>query len=73
VVDSSRAPRGVVLLAEVQGELWAAVSVDDGHAVADPFRPTGEIVALLEARAGQLRHVERHRTLRFARFRPALG
>ena len=53
-LDSSRAPRGVVLVAEVGGELWAAISLDDHHAVADPFRPTGELVALLVARARQL-------------------
>jgi hypothetical protein len=57
-LDSRRAPRGVVLVAEVGGELWAAVSLDDMHAVADPFRPTGELVALLMARARQLRRAE---------------
>ena len=46
-VDSRRAPRGLVLVAEIGGELWAALSLDDHHAVADPFRPTGELVALL--------------------------
>jgi hypothetical protein len=60
-LDSSRAPRGVVLVAEVGGELWAAVSLDDMHAVADPFRPTGELVALLTERARQLRRSERGR------------
>ena len=54
-LDSDRAPRGVVLVAEVPGELWAALSLDDGHAVADPFRPTGELVALLVERARGLR------------------
>jgi hypothetical protein len=54
-LDSRRAPRGAVLVAEVGGELWAAISLDDMHAVADPFRPTGELVALLVARARQLR------------------
>ena len=58
-LDSRRAPRGVVLVAEVAGDLWAAVSLDDGHAIADPFRPTGELTALLTARAGQLRRVHR--------------
>lgn len=54
-VDSSRAPRGVVLVAEVAGDLWAAVSLDDHHAVADPFRPSGELAFLLNERARQLR------------------
>ena len=39
-LDSSRAPHGIVLVAEVGGRLWAAHSLDDGHAVADPFRPS---------------------------------
>jgi len=54
-LDSSPAPQGTVLLAEVGGELWAAVSVDDLHVVADPFRPTGELVWLLLERARQVR------------------
>lgn len=58
-LDSQRAPRGVVVVAEVGGELWGAISVDDGHAIADPFRPTGELVAVLVERARQLRRSER--------------
>jgi hypothetical protein len=54
-LDSRRAPHGTVLLAEVGLELLAAVSLDDGHTVADPFRPTADLVALLSARGGQLR------------------
>jgi hypothetical protein len=57
-LDSRHAPRGVVLVAEVGGELWAAISVDDRHAVADPFRPSGELVALLLQRARQLRRTQ---------------
>jgi hypothetical protein len=58
-LDSRRAPRGAVIVAEVGGELWAAISIDDGHAVADPFRPTGELVALLVERSRQLRRARR--------------
>jgi hypothetical protein len=58
-LDSRRAPRGAVIVAEVAGELWAAISIDDGHAVADPFRPTGELVALLVERSRQLRRARR--------------
>jgi len=58
-LDSRRAPRGTVLVAEVGGELWAAVSLDDGHAVADPFHPTGELVALMHERGRQLRSAGR--------------
>jgi hypothetical protein len=61
-LDSSHAPRGVVLVAEVGGELWAAVSIDDTRvAVADPFRPTDGLVALLVERARQLRRSEQRR------------
>jgi len=57
-VDSSRPPRGVVLLAEVGDVLWAAISLDDDHLVADPFRPSGELAFLLAQRARDLRRTE---------------
>jgi hypothetical protein len=72
-LDSRRAPRGVVLLAEVGDELWAALSVDDGHAVSDPFRPTGELVALLIERARQLKRAARGRTQTLPRVWPKAG
>ena len=55
VLDSSERPRGEVLVAEVDGSLWAAVSLEDRHTVADPFRPSGDLVPLLRERAHQLR------------------
>ena len=72
-LDSRRAPRGVVLVAEVGGELWAAISLDDHHAVADPFRPTGELVALLVERARQLRRAESGRLGALPRVWPGAG
>jgi hypothetical protein len=72
-LDSSPAPRGLVLLAEVAGEPWAAVSVDDLHAVADPFRPSGELVWLLLERARHLRRSRRGRAWALPRLRPAVG
>jgi hypothetical protein len=72
-LDSSRAPRGPVLVAEVGAELWAAISLDDHHAVADPFRPTGELVALLAERARQLRRSERGRRGALPRVWPGSG
>jgi hypothetical protein len=54
VIDSAELPSLPVLLAEVDGELWAALSLADGSAVADPFRPTAPVVELLRARARQL-------------------
>ena len=50
-LDSAFPPTGDVLLAEMGDELWAAVSLDTGHAVADPFRPSGDLVDLLRFRA----------------------
>ncbi|HLM49658.1 MAG TPA: hypothetical protein VK279_03855 [Solirubrobacteraceae bacterium] len=53
-LDSRPPPEGEVLVADVEGELWAALSVDSGERAADPFRPTGEVVRLLDLRARQL-------------------
>ena len=58
-LDSSYPPHGIVLVAEVGGRLWAAHSVDDGHAIADPFRPSGELAFLLAERARQVRSAAR--------------
>jgi hypothetical protein len=54
VLDSSSPPTGDVLLAEMDDELWAALSLDSGAAIADPFRPSGDLVDLLRLRAGGL-------------------
>lgn len=50
-IDSSEAPTRPLLLAEVDGELRAAVAVHDGTAIADPFFPTVELVTLLRGHA----------------------
>ena len=63
-LDGSRAPRGDLLVADVAGELWAAVSLGDFHVVADPFRPSGELAFLLLERARQVRHAQRPRRRR---------
>jgi hypothetical protein len=70
-LDSSRPPRGVVLLAEVGDELWAAISLDDGHLVADPFKLTGELAFVLAERARRLKRAERGRMGRLPRVFPA--
>jgi hypothetical protein len=61
-LDSSHAPQGDVLLAEVGDELWAAFSMQDGHAIADPLRPSADAVLLLGQRARQLHRAERRRS-----------
>ena len=40
-------------MAEVAGEVQAALSLDTGESVADPFRPTAALVDLLRLRARQ--------------------
>jgi hypothetical protein len=58
-LDSARPPHGRLLVAEVAGELRAALALDGGAAVADPFHHTLEIVSLLELRRGQLQATTR--------------
>ena len=60
-LDSSRAPEGPLLGAEVEGRLLAAISLTSGDSVADPFGRTGELRALLELRAAQPRRRVRRR------------
>jgi len=58
-LDSQRPLSGDVLLAEQDGELVAALAGD--RVIADPFRPTADVVALLRVRAGRAREVRGHR------------
>jgi hypothetical protein len=57
-LDSSEVPRQPILLAEVAGELRAAISLADGRVVADPFHPTLMLVDLLRTRAEQLQRAD---------------
>jgi hypothetical protein len=75
-LDSAPAPEQVpMLVAAADGELCAALPLDGRPAIADPFRRTDEIVAMLAARAGQLqtptRSPRRWRPIRFPRPAPA--
>ncbi len=54
-LDSSRPPQGEVLIAFVDGQPLAAVGIETGATVADPFRPTADLVELLQTRARRLR------------------
>jgi hypothetical protein len=53
-LDSARPLRGPVLVAEADSRPLAAVPLGSGRAIADPFEPTAEIVALLKLRRQQL-------------------
>jgi hypothetical protein len=48
-------PRGRVLVAEVGDDVVAALPLDGGRALADPFRRSAQYVELLRLRARQLR------------------
>jgi hypothetical protein len=50
-LDSSRPPTGHVLLAEVGSEPVAALGVETGSVVANPFRRTADVVAMLRQAA----------------------
>src|SRR5919197_2948253 len=57
-LDSRRLAEGELLVAEVEGELRAALPLGGGSAIADPFRPTAALVSLLGVRAAQIRAAE---------------
>jgi hypothetical protein len=72
-LDSSSAPRGDVLVGEVGAELWAAVEVESGAAVADPFRPSADVVELLRFRADAIRGERRAERRRLGGLLPRLA
>jgi hypothetical protein len=53
--DSAVVPDGEILVAEADGALRAAVAIDSGLAIADPFHRTADLVELLRTRAERLR------------------
>lgn len=73
-LDSALPLRGEVLMAEAGGEVLAALSLEDGSAVADPFSPTAALVALLRLRRDQLcRPDPPSRARRLLRWAPQLA
>ena len=50
LLDSQRPLAGEILVAEQNGELVAALGAE--RVIADPFRPTADLVALLRVRSG---------------------
>jgi|SRR5215212_3993304 hypothetical protein len=53
-LDSRPAPVGDFIVAEMDGELVAAVPLDGGEPLANPFRFTADLVGLLVLRAAHL-------------------
>jgi hypothetical protein len=54
-LDSAQVPAGDLVIAESEGELVAAMPVEGGRAIADPFRRTALILEMLELRAAHIR------------------
>ena len=68
-LDSARALVGTVLVAEADGRIRAAYSMDQRRAIADPFAPSAGLVALLETRSNLLRDDGAASTRRLGRLR----
>jgi hypothetical protein len=62
-LDSAAPLRGPIVVAVADGDLVAAVSLADGRAVADPFRRTADVLALLREHAGRPPRAERRRRI----------
>jgi hypothetical protein len=63
ILDEARPLEGPVLLALVNGLATAALALDDGRLVADPFVATTEARSLLRMRAAQLADARGRRRL----------
>ena len=50
-LDDAAALRGEILLAEQGGDLRAALSLENGRAIANPFAPTAELIEMLRTRS----------------------
>ena len=57
--DCRDLPSGPLLVAQVSGDLRAAISLEDGRVVADPFHRTAELVEMLRIRAAGARDPHR--------------
>ena len=72
-LDSKQMPTGAVLVAEQAGEVVAALTLDGGRVLADPFKPTADIVALLKLRARQLQRENNAHSIAWTRFHMPRG
>ena len=66
--DSRSVPSGPLLVVESAGRLLAAISLESGEAIADPFEPTAHLLAALRAHAAAQR-IERRKPWRRERQR----
>lgn len=73
-LDEAPVPAEPLLLAEVDGELWVAVSLSTAAYVADPFRPSAELTFELLERSRAYRRPHRQTrgaARRWSRLKPA--
>jgi hypothetical protein len=54
-LEGERLVDGPMLVAQVGDELWAAVELDGPQVLADPFRPSAELLLTVAGRAAQIR------------------
>jgi hypothetical protein len=64
ILDTGHPLTGRVLVAEDDGTVIAALSLDERRAIADPFEPSAAALVLLRARADALLAPERTPSLR---------
>jgi len=60
-LEARSVPEGRVLVAVVDGALVAALPLDGGEPLADPFQPTLDLLSLLRLRSRQLAPTPRRR------------
>jgi hypothetical protein len=66
MLDSHRIPSGELYVAERGGSLVAAVSIDTGAVIADPFERTASVVEVLRLQAAAARPVQARAALPIA-------
>ena len=64
MLDGQRPLQGATLVGMIDGRPAAAVSLEDGRAIADPFRSTAHLVANLRVRAAGVTAYERTPSVR---------
>ena len=69
-LDSARPLSGDRVVAEAGGRPVAAISLDDGHAIADPFVPSAGAVEILRLHAAAARGAAKRARRRLPRLAP---
>jgi len=57
--DATTVPDGALVVGEIGGRIRAAVAIESGRTIADPFSRTTDLVALLHARVDQITRARR--------------